>query len=911
LDDEDVIQEFRGGNEALVSRLCQPDATQALIEFITIEPPEGAQGHRCFRYPFVAVELMTCAAAADSLAPIISRSDSFWDFLESTPPHEVNPVLAGYFARSAASFLATSHHTEIVEYLRARGADALLQRFLERLHMRSLAELLARFLCAEQAAQLVFSTEGLAELLVGRLSSQSEPKGSDTENVALITLELLAQKDSICYGDEILRQLTSPRVIEILMNHVFGSGPTAQAALSILTSLVFHTNVQPKGVSMGVTSVSTPMSTLSPPPLVLRGDDDLVNIGADDPLEALPPVGEVAPPRTPSPPRSPRTSASACPAAWLSAHGAALMRDICLHLPRLRTMLEGVLKRGPPPAPSSATCHSNVLGSTVLEVIGLLSMIVRTGSPEVLEAVLNEQLLPRCLEMFFQHPWSSLLHNAIVGLISSVASATDGVRPELVLSLLREGLGERLVEEYQAEAALFGTRQPGPRVGYMGHLYNVCCEFQDYGSRVPEVGSAFSALSGWSDVVLPELERITAVHAQDMGGGINSEERGLASSSAMSLERNSDQGLSLESVVRSDLDADLNLDSFGDPFEEDDFKPDGFWKEGAGDDDRRDDDDFELGDPPPVGLPGLDGEPSDNLELRPFEPMYGGSSGTGEGQSWGDTAQPCFASFTDFADFDQAPSVGMATPESAAPTVPAPPSTAAPAVSSPPDIVTSSAEDPFAAAGSSWAADFENWDPSAPAAPTSQPQSPPAPASAPALAPAPPIGRDPGLVEDVGSDVQASVATEPWQAMFEAPGPIAPAAPATPAGPDAGSALQAEAPAPQAPAPQPQVSSSVEVANDSLFNLLGNAAWEPSPLATTVHSPAVASVPVLASTSTPVPPGDRSWVADFDPLFQPNPASTGDGSGVRQASGLAGGTGAASDLGSLWAAFPNEAFHPS
>merc|ERR1712232_891724 len=120
--------------------------------------------------------------------------------------------------------------------------------------MRSLAELLARLLCAEQPIQQVFATEGLAELLVGRLSAQSDPTGTDTENVALITLELLAQKDTIFYGDEILRQLTSPRVIGILMDHVFGNSPSSQAAMSILTSLVFHTNVQPKGVSMGVTS---------------------------------------------------------------------------------------------------------------------------------------------------------------------------------------------------------------------------------------------------------------------------------------------------------------------------------------------------------------------------------------------------------------------------------------------------------------------------------------------------------------------------------------------------------------------------------------------------------------------------------------------------------------------------------
>lgn len=177
-----------------------------------------------------------------------------------------------------------------------------------------------------------------------------------------------------------------------------------------------------------------------------------------------------------------------------------------------------------------------------------------------------------------------------------------------------------------------------------------------------------------------------------------------------------------------------------------------------------------------------------------------------------------------------------------------------------------------------------SWDPSVPVAP-GPPLQPAAPASEPTPAPAPPIGRDPGRIEEIGTDLQVSAASEPWPAMFEA----------------------------QDPAPQPHVPSDAEVANESLFNLLGNAAWEPSPVAPAGLSPAVASVPVLASApTTPAPPADRSWVADFDPLFQPNSPNTGNAAGARQADGLAGGTGDAADLGSLWASFPvDDAFQKS
>jgi len=560
LDEEEIIQEFKAGNERLVSRLSQPAAAKALLEFVTCEPAEQATSKRCFRYPFVAVELMTCGP--DQFFQALVRPehpeilDTLWIFLEATPPAEVNPVLAGYFSRTAASIFSR-HPQEVVEYLRKRGADALLERFLERLHLRSLAELFARLLCAEQPSQAVFPVEGLVTRLLARFKDQG-PDSDTQENVTLVLLELLAQKDSVCYGDEILRQLTTSSSVGFLVDHIFsGQLGSVAAATSIISNLVIHTYVALKGISV---CASTPtLSPLSPPPLSLVAEEDVVNVGADDSI-----VGEAAPTKVVhSPPRSPTAPGKAeGPAMWLEARGAQLMREICLQFPRIRGLLDATLDRTA--SLSLPNGIVNPVGSTTLEVVNLIAMLARTGCAGIFEAMLQEQLLPRCLELFFRHPWSSLLHNAIKLLVSEVLSASDGERPRLVLSLIRDGgLVERLAAEYKEEELELrgGARRRDPRVGYMGQVQAMCCELRDYGMRVPECGAALQAVSGWSDVILPAIDATQRVQAEKLGGGIRAGDRGLASSSggnelvvaSPSLEK----GMG---AIRSNLDTDFVLD---------------------------------------------------------------------------------------------------------------------------------------------------------------------------------------------------------------------------------------------------------------------------------------------------------------------------------------------------------------
>lgn len=575
LDEEEVIQEFKAENERLVQRLSKPDAIKALFEFITCEPPEEASSKRCYRYPFVAVELMTCGPSRFFQAIVRADQpdilDKLWDFMESTPPSDVNPVLAGYFMRTASSIFS-KHPAQVGEYLRNRGADALLQRFLERLHVRSLAELLARLLCAEHPSHIVFQAEGLVELLLKRL----EESGINTdtqENVTVIFQELLTMKDSICCGDDILQQLIASSAVSFLVDHIFSGSPgSVPAATSILSNAVIHSYVAVKGISV---CASTPtLSPVSPPPVpALTGEEDTVNVGAEDSV-----VGEAANVRAPSSPtHSPSTpSKTECPSMWLEVRSAQLMRELCSQLPRLRAILDASLERTSPlPSPGG---EINAIGSTTLEVLGLLAMLARTGCTAILEALLQEQLLPRCLELLFRHPWSSLLHNTVKLTISEIFSTAEGaVRPALVVAFLRDsGLVERVVSEFTKHELEVKTQQGASgripcRVGYMGHLHSICCELQEYGSKVPECGAALQAISGWSDTVLPALEATHRVHEEKLGGGVQPADRGLACSEAGASSQAAPSFTEAPPAVKSGLEQDFVLDDLNDL--EDDFGP--------------------------------------------------------------------------------------------------------------------------------------------------------------------------------------------------------------------------------------------------------------------------------------------------------------------------------------------------
>jgi len=147
------------------------------------------------------------------------------------------------------------------------------------------------------------------------------------------------------------------------------------------------------------------------------------------------------------------------------------------------------------------------------------------------------------------------LHNAIRSLLSEVLSSTDGVRLELIISLLREGgLAERLVAEFTAEdsAAKARVRHRHARVGYMGHLQLLCNEIRDYAAKEPECAAVLTAVTGWSEILLPVVDETARVQSEQLGGGVTDADRNLASSSLASCQ-STESGDSMKPKLKADF----------------------------------------------------------------------------------------------------------------------------------------------------------------------------------------------------------------------------------------------------------------------------------------------------------------------------------------------------------------------
>lgn len=583
LEDEEVIQELKGGNDKLLARLRTSDACLKLVEYITCEPPEDASHSRSYRYPFVAVELLTCSG--DLVEFFVSSAntqlqDALWAFLDASSPQDMNPVLVGYFSRAVHAMLGRCTD-EVLAYLSGRGnTDGLLKSFLDRMHSRSLAELFISLqvfsLSQEPAgfAQMIFPVDGLVSRLLLRLED-SAPTGDTQENIKLVIVELISQNDQMCAartggGEDFVAQLTSPQAIRLLVEHVFcGKADTVSASASILSSIVWHSYVVNKAGADVPPSPST-LSPTSPPLLSFNngGDDDLVNTGMEDPFDDVP-IGElqaheaaIKATSSASPPRSPANHPST-PNAIPPPQGG-VMREVCAYFPRIRSLLDAVLARSnaDPDIDRCPFGKAPWLGGTTLEVLNLLTMLARTGSEEIFEGIHAHDLLPRCIQIFFLHPWSSMLHCSVRTMLAEVLSSTEGVRPALVLRLLQNGgLVERVVNEYREENKYSsGGRQRCPRVGYMGQLHHMCQGLGKFASQVQDCRTALEAVDGWLDVVQPAVSKTDRLHGEQLGGGIPLGSAGLASSGAAFTSSDPSRGdqSTEEDFVLDDL-ADLDL----------------------------------------------------------------------------------------------------------------------------------------------------------------------------------------------------------------------------------------------------------------------------------------------------------------------------------------------------------------
>lgn len=260
---ETLLQEFRGGNEQLLERLCTTESVRSLVQHATRPPCEGVPPERLRHRSHTAAELLAMCgqgSAKDDQWKLrlvelffaengMGLMDLLWGFLLDVPVDTSLAswnVLAGYFCNVV---LALLHHfpNKVAGYLRDRG-DVVFTSFIFFLGTRCIAELFAVLICLDIEGPPVFPVDGLMIRLVQQFSGV-RPDGDDAdEHLALVIKTVLSQacSNSTTFACAVVEQMSSFEVLGTLLDKVVDMKSAAAASVvSMAVSRFFHLTPNP------------------------------------------------------------------------------------------------------------------------------------------------------------------------------------------------------------------------------------------------------------------------------------------------------------------------------------------------------------------------------------------------------------------------------------------------------------------------------------------------------------------------------------------------------------------------------------------------------------------------------------------------------------------------------------------
>lgn len=108
LEADDILQECKVDNKALIQFLTKPEILAELITLITEEPPKNLELASQYRHANIACEVLTShlSMLSDRLSLDAVQMNRLCDFLKKDPP--LNPLLASYFSKTVEMLLERS-----------------------------------------------------------------------------------------------------------------------------------------------------------------------------------------------------------------------------------------------------------------------------------------------------------------------------------------------------------------------------------------------------------------------------------------------------------------------------------------------------------------------------------------------------------------------------------------------------------------------------------------------------------------------------------------------------------------------------------------------------------------------------------------------------------------------------------
>lgn len=238
LDEDDVLQECKVVNHKLLDFLLQPPHLQAMVAWVTQEPPAGGEERLRYKYPSVACEILTSDVPQinDALGADEALLNRLYGFLQSGD--SLNPLLASFFSK-VMGVLISRKTDQLVSFLRKK--DDFVDLLLQHIGTSAIMDLLLRLLTCVERPQLrqEVVTWLNEEKIVQRLIEQIHPSRDDNQHsnasqslcdIIRLSREQMIQVQDTPEPDQLLATLEKQETIEQLLSNML-EGATSPSVL--------------------------------------------------------------------------------------------------------------------------------------------------------------------------------------------------------------------------------------------------------------------------------------------------------------------------------------------------------------------------------------------------------------------------------------------------------------------------------------------------------------------------------------------------------------------------------------------------------------------------------------------------------------------------------------------------------
>ncbi|XP_013003187.2 serine/threonine-protein phosphatase 6 regulatory subunit 1 isoform X2 [Cavia porcellus] len=470
LDEEDVLQECKVVNRKLLDFLLQPPHLQAMVAWVTQEPPASGEERLRYKYPSVACEILTSDVPQinDALGADESLLNRLYGFLQSSD--SLNPLLASFFSK-VMGILINRKTEQLVSFLRKK--DDFVDLLLRHIGTSAIMDLLLRLLtCVErpQLRQDVFTWLN-EEKIVQRLIDQIHPSKDDNQHsnasqslcdIIRLSREQMMQGQDSLEPDQLLATLEKQETIEQLLSNMF-EGELSQSVLvsGIQVLLTLLEPRRPRSESMTMNNFFSSVD----------GQLELLAQGALD-------------------------------SAGSSTGALHALRPRLAHFHQLLLEPLQVLE----PLQMTWGSLAPPLGNTRLHVVKLLASALSANDASLTQELLALDVPNTMLDLFFHYVFNNFLHAQVEVCMSAMlslapppnsSSETPGGNPVLKHLLQHCRLVERILTSWEENDRV--QSGGGPRKGYMGHLTrvaNALVQNSEQGPNAEQLGQLLKELPG-------------------------------------------------------------------------------------------------------------------------------------------------------------------------------------------------------------------------------------------------------------------------------------------------------------------------------------------------------------------------------------------------------------------------------